>query len=347
MASSHLAPANLPSLTKNKAMFHLPHGVESTPVKPGVIIVGAGHAGLLAANMLRRFNPLVYEAQQDLPANHSALLRFRSPSFSDAVGVPFQKVLVRKGIWNGSAIVDRCTVALANQYSLRAVGGFMDRSIWNTDAEFRWIAPPSLNETMARGVRIEYGKEYPLPATHDHVPVISTIPMPVAMRMEMREQVALPEFQHRSIWVMKFTIESPVCNLFQTVYNAGPSRHDSWYRATIHGAEVTVECHSDRHLKGVGLVWESLMTFGMGDEIVFSKPTIKEQKFGKMVPICERTRQAFICRISETLQVYSLGRFATWRPIILDDVVQDVKRIEAMIEQGPYYQRLLASASKK
>lgn len=43
-----------------------------------MLIIGAGMAGLLAANLLHRFNPTVLEKAPSLPNNHAALLRFRS-----------------------------------------------------------------------------------------------------------------------------------------------------------------------------------------------------------------------------------------------------------------------------
>lgn len=61
-------------------------------------------AGLLAAHMLRRYSPTVVERQSRLPNNHTALLRFRSPAVSDATSIPFSRVLVRKGIWDGEEV---------------------------------------------------------------------------------------------------------------------------------------------------------------------------------------------------------------------------------------------------
>src|SRR5688572_5532364 len=94
-------------------------GPEGAPPRRGasLAIAGAGMAGLLAANLLRRHRPEVFERQLDLPHNHSALLRFRSPAVSDATGIPFRRVLIRKGIWDGKRVVDRCSIPLANAYS--------------------------------------------------------------------------------------------------------------------------------------------------------------------------------------------------------------------------------------
>ena len=59
-----------------------------------MIIIGAGQAGLLAARSLALHNPTIIEQQDELPNNHSALLRFRSSIVGDSVGIPFQKVRV-------------------------------------------------------------------------------------------------------------------------------------------------------------------------------------------------------------------------------------------------------------
>ena len=50
-----------------------------------VTIIGAGMAGLLAANMLRHRDPVILEAQKSLPNNHHALLRFRSSVVGDVL----------------------------------------------------------------------------------------------------------------------------------------------------------------------------------------------------------------------------------------------------------------------
>ena len=40
--------------------------------------------------------------------------------------------------------------------------------------------------------------------------------------------------------------------------------------------------------------------------------------------------------ITTALGIYSLGRHATWRKILLDDVVQDIQRIESMLKTSAY-----------
>ena len=63
-----------------------------------MIIFGAGLAGLLAGNILRKYHPKIYEAQNELPNNHSALLRFRTSDVGTACSIPFKRVKVSKAI---------------------------------------------------------------------------------------------------------------------------------------------------------------------------------------------------------------------------------------------------------
>ena len=84
-----------------------------------VKIIGAGMAGLIAANMLRRHNPIILEAKDELPNNHSAVLRFRSSVVGDALGIEFKKVTVLKDVLTtGNAVSD------AHLYSWKVGGAY-------------------------------------------------------------------------------------------------------------------------------------------------------------------------------------------------------------------------------
>jgi len=67
------------------------------------------------------------------------------------------------------------------------------------------------------------------------------------------------------------------------------------------------------------------------------------QRYAKILPIDEDERRAFIMWASTHYNVWSLGRFATWRPsLLLDDVVQDVRVIQRLIaKRGEAYQHNL------
>ena len=64
------------------------------------------------------------------------------------------------------------------------------------------------------------------------------------------------------------------------------------------------------------------------------------QKYGKIAPIDEGKRKALIGHLSTEHNIYSLGRFATWRNLLLDDVVQDIAVIKRLMNSDGYARRL-------
>ena len=94
------------------------------------IILGAGLSGLIAATQFP--NATVFEANGPEHLSHKAVLRFRSDSLSRLTGIPFRKVTVRKSIWHEGKHVAP-NIQLANLYSFKTNGGYLDRSIWKLD----------------------------------------------------------------------------------------------------------------------------------------------------------------------------------------------------------------------
>jgi len=67
------------------------------------------------------------------------------------------------------------------------------------------------------------------------------------------------------------------------------------------------------------------------------------EKYGKIIPIMSSVRHALLLSISAQFGIYSLGRFATWRNILLDDVIHDAQRIEdgrSLSDRRPGSERL-------
>ena len=310
-----------------------------------MIIYGAGLAGLLAGNMMRSFKPVVCEAQKELPNNHGALLRFRTDKVGTACAIPFKKVKVQKAIKYDGKITTTPNLFLSNLYSQKVTGSILNRSINNLAPVERYIAPWELINQMAGNCNIEYHARLTLGDLEDtrewepHRPIISTIPMPALMKIVKWKDI--PEFPAQQIWTQKGRIDSPECDVYQTIYYPDPTV--PYYRISLIGDIVI----SEFVRKPDGAIGPHLMSVLMDDfgikpnSIVDMKQS--EQYYGKIRPIDEDLRKQFIFEMTTKYGIYSLGRFATWRQLLLDDVVDDLQHIEGFIRAKSDYARLMHS----
>lgn len=306
-----------------------------------MVIIGAGLSGLLAANILRKHNPTVYEIQDKLPNNHTALLRHREHKISEATSIPFKKVRVSKAVNLYGDIYHQSTMAMCNMYSLKVTGGYYNRSIHNIEPVERYIAPPDFISKLAMGVNIKYG------CAHDIInqcpafegPVISTVPMPAMWEIYNRD-APKPVFEYRNISTATFDILEPECDLYQTVYYPNPEL--GVYRLSITGKRVIAEFIGDipyRHFHprhGVANISEYIEKFleeDFGIKCRHTPPATNQNNYGKIVDIDTTIRRKFIRRLTDEYNIYSLGRFATWRNLLLDDVYDDILVIQKLMEQ--------------
>jgi hypothetical protein len=300
-----------------------------------MIIYGAGMAGLLAANSLRRFKPVIKEAQSELPNNHAALLRFRTANVGATCGVPFKMVNVAKAISYEKKLYTTPTIFFSNLYSGKVTGAVENRSINDLDMSERYISPLNLVELMAGNCDIEYNAilsadMLPLDNT---VPVISTIPMPTMMKIVGWHNS--PEFKFKKIWTQSGIIDEPDVDVYQTIYYPDP--RETHYRVSVVGSMVIAE-HSEKPEFAPGPV----LMGALRDDLPLNATKItdiksSEQKYGKILPIDERIRKEFIFHLTKEHGIYSLGRFSTWRQLLLDDIVNDIAVIEKFIESDVAY----------
>lgn len=322
-----------------------------------ITIIGAGMAGLIAANILRKQNVTVLEAQPKLPHNHKALLRFRNTSVSDATGVPFKKVTAYKGVSWGGVVYNESTIPMQNAYALKVSGQVNPRSIVDLSPAPRYIAPPDFIEQLADGIDIRFDKRV---RPKDLVfsdsrcdPIISTMPMGVLMDL-LKWHKEKPDFQLNKVYTL--IAELPDVDAYQTIYHA--DAHDDTYRSSIVGSRFILE-----FTKGAALSFEPTAPdydkealiatakrilwdhYSLGTDQTADLTFKAGSQLGKLVPIGEGVRKEFIRWATEEHNVYSLGRFGCFRQILLDDVVGDVMRINAMMKDP--YQRKIAGAENE
>jgi hypothetical protein len=293
-------------------------------------IIGAGMAGLLAANMMNHLKPTIYEKQKELPNNHSAVLRFRSSIVGDVLGLQFKKVTMIKGVvpWLNP-------VADALAYSTKNGGvARSDRSvIQGLVTDDRYIAPPDLIAHMASNANIRYGYDYfessgvpMLPATA----IISTIPMPSLMQVLQYPGRSAIKFNYRDGINLHANISD--CDAYCSLLFPNPDLPFS--RLSITGDDLIVEGNTKMDEDDLNYV---ALALGI-DYRRFMNITRHVQRYHKINPIDDDARRDFIFWATTEHNVFSLGRFATWRPhLLLDDLVQDVRLIDKFIRKRDHY----------
>lgn len=292
-------------------------------------IAGAGLAGLLAAHAWPQAE--VFEATEP-KAHHKALLRFRSEAVAKLIGIDFKAVTVRKGIWIEGGFVPP-SIRVANMYSRKVVGSIeSDRSIWNLDPVQRFIAPEDLYEQLVTSVgkRVHWGTAYDFAGQQAKAPVISTVPLPLVMNA--LDEPAPIDFKRAPIRVHRFRV--PASAVYQTIYF--PSHETPVYRASITGDLLIVECVTDKtfYEDDLGEVLDAFCCRSV------DKIDVVDQKYGKIVPLEAGVRKALLHRLTAEHGIFSLGRFATWRNVLLDDVVEDIAVLRRLLRSSEYERRL-------
>lgn len=295
------------------------------------MIIGAGLAGLIGAHVFPRHK--IIEASPEPFESHKALLRFRSDAVGRLTGIAFRPVTVRKAIWMEGRFHEP-TIQLANLYSQKCLGRFLPRSIWHLEPATRFIAPETFYDQLVDALwdRIEWGTVADLPQASREAQVISTAPLPVAL--QALNLASTIEFKRASITVERFRV--PGADVHQTVYF--PTEAHSAYRASITGDLLIVEFVGEPFGDWMEDVDEAFALRGNIDRL-----GSVEQKYGKIEPVDDSERKAIVARLTTQYNIFSLGRFATWRNLLLDDVLDDAEKIKRLIHASDYDRRLVTS----
>lgn len=302
------------------------------------LIIGAGLAGLLAAHAWPQLR--ICEAAPGPRQEHRALLRFRSDAVSKLTGIEFKKVRVRKGIWSGGSF-RAPSIDIANRYSMKCLGKLeADRSIWNIEPVDRYIAPEDFYEQLLEAVegRIDWGVDGQLAyAGREGSPtLISTAPLPAVVKALGLDGSCPLLFNRASINVERFRLSG--CNVYQTVYY--PDDDTTVYRASITGDLLIIESRGE-HAIDLDEMNMVLRSFGLpehGGICVAQAVDLTTQRYGKIAQVDDWARKQLILRLSTEYNIYSLGRFATWRNILLDDVVDDIAVIKRLMRMNSHYE---------
>jgi hypothetical protein len=297
------------------------------------LIVGGGLAGLIAAHAWPQ--AAVIESAPGPVESHKALLRFRTDAVARLTGIEFRKVRVRKGIWGDGQFVAP-SIRVANLYAQKVLNSarLADRSIWNIDPVDRFIAPESLYEQLVDtvGKRIEWNQRADFKQlSRIGQPYVSTAPLPTVMGVLDPEPCLSPSFERQPITVKRWRLRGS--DVFQTVYF--PDGDTSMYRASITKDLLIAEfaCRPasvDLYVDLLG----SAFGIDLGD---WEPLPDVEQRYGKIEPIPDDVRKRILFWLTQKHHLYSLGRFATWRNILLDDIVDDIAVIKRINRNSTGY----------
>lgn len=306
----------------SRELFFEGEQILSNTQKP--IIVGAGLAGLIAAHAWPQA-PVLEAASAPRPG-HKALLRFRSEAVAKLTGVEFRRVRVRKGIWAEGHFVSPA-ICWANHYAQKVVGRLAgDRSIWNLDTVDRFVAPENFYEQLVESVGERVQWNTPVQFQHNAL-LISTAPLPSVLSAVGIQ--APCEFPRAAIHVTRWRV--PGADVFQTVYF--PERSVSVYRASITGDMLIVESVMEPDEIDCAEV-ERAFGIDLNECELLERV---EQKYGKIAPVEDSLRKGLLFRLTHEHNIYSLGRFATWRNVLLDDVVDDISVIKRLLKSRTAY----------
>lgn len=284
-------------------------------------IFGAGLAGLLAGCHFQQAT--IYEAQP-FHKPHRALLRFRSSAVGDAVGIEFRKVRVHKACWPLS-MPHPC---LANMYSIKVAGVLADRSIWNLEDVDRYIAPDDFIAQLLERCADRIVWEHAISADDivlSNEPIISTLPMSLFYKWGFSNDPVKIAFIYKKIFIRRFKITG--ADVFQTIYF--PLPETNLYRASIIGETLIAE-----YVEAID-EYDFFPAFGLRSSDC-EELEIGYKKLGKIRTINNEWRKGFIYDLTTRYNIFSLGRYATWRNILLDDVIHDITVLKKMMKSGAY-----------
>jgi len=306
-----------------------------------MIIIGAGLAGAIARGFFYSYNPQVYEARNEPGSLHKAILRFRDPSIGLLLGVPMEEISVSKYIYFKGEFKEENPL-LSNLYSKKVAQGIYHRSIEAKDDVKRFIAKKDFGIIHAN-----YGKALTKVEPHkcyfsdgscaEYEICISTIPLPV-MAKAANIDIEKTTIKSSMISVARIRMQTK-CNVYQTIYFPDPALNI--YRATLEPDTLIIEAIGDDFSnKEIDLVLEA---FGLEDEDL-GKTDLFKQDMGKIVDMDDTVRRSIILELTEKFGIYSLGRYATWRNITSDALLNDLKIIAKMLEFNGKYQTRLENA---
>lgn len=311
-----------------------------------VLIIGNGIAGQVAAFHYRGEDVTIVDqkgAQHPL-SGHSAVMRTKSNEIGLYLNTEMEKIWVEKTIYRNGKLYTTPSIIDRNQYSLKTTGKLEQRSISSLSSGERYIFKDSKNQKALGDIikgKVAAIKDGSVMFEGDEVwsdykfdICISTAPMPMNMFLcGIKRDVV---FKSEPVAVIRgeIGIDSAV---FQTVYLPDPD--EVFNRITIHRNSIIAESSDPERLwmfseeelsRFLAIKIEKI--FGIDPMFTKGFRPVK-QEAGKISEIDDITRKEIIMELSHKHGVYSLGRYACWRPkVMADNLPKDIRKIDEIFK---------------
>jgi len=218
-------------------------------------------------------------------------------------------------------------------YSYKVTGNILDRSIRNLESEVRYIAPDNLFDLLKIGLNIRTGCDQLselFDGNYDE-PKLSYVKMPQVMD---HLNVEKPIFSFNPVYTVNAKILEPKVDIYQTIYYPGD---EDYYRASITKDNLIIEFIREPKLDELEDIVSHILSDDFGITVAQCKnPTFNSLPVGKMNPINDNVRKNFIFQLTNQYNIYSFGRNGIWKSIRLDQLFEDLHRIDKMIRSGNY-----------
>ena len=337
-----------------------------------IAILGLGISGIIAKNYFGR-DSTGYERTPLIRKNNLAVMRTDDERIGQMLGIALQKIKVRKAVcWGGKLVQGKPSITAANLYSLKVNGMIGDRSILTVDSNdvvdrylfdqseirmptenclfnhtlvsvslpdrfLNFDMAPEIKEGTISDTGVDIKKFFSVSYGYDTC--ISTLPMPMLLRI-----LKISKFDHlfnsEKIYVSRITV-LPKCGAYQTIYF--PESRTPVYRATLEGSLLIIE--SIGYAPDKEDVEFVLHMFGMNRKHIESVFSTVEQKMGKISSLDDTVRKSILLYITNHYNIYSLGRYALWKPSVkirqtIDDVIKIKQLISIDAERRQYESKL-------
>lgn len=297
-------------------------------------ILGSGISGLICANYFKGYT--IFEKANSLTANHKALFRFKSDLLSKMLNLkPLRKVKVRKSIYCDGKFYNEPNIAFSILYSKKVSNFISDRSIWSSDGSSvdRYIPDYDLIGDLAALVNIEYGKNvssiknsrifFEDGGSVKYNTIISTIPL--ANLLQITDIVCEEKFCSKNIFVNTIYLKN--CDIDHTIYIV--CENDPIYRISFVKNKI---------------IFESVAPIGMDSINKFLRVLHIDESFvvdlgcdnfvhvhGKMFDINSSNIKSLLLFLTEKFNIYSAGRYAIWRNIMVEDLISDLLKLKELM----------------